>query len=91
METFRHVARRARVALSIGGDVWHYMREKPMPERTRNRLLNVRLLETETAMLAELAAAEHVSVSEWIRNVIRREHTLAFRAAPKRTRSGKKR
>lgn len=59
-----------------------------MPERnrTRNRLLNVRLLETETAMLAELAAAEHVSVSEWIRNVIRREHALAFRASPKRTR-----
>lgn len=57
------------------------------PHRTRNRLLNVRLLETETAMLAELATTEHVTVSEWIRNVIRREHTIAFRsAASKRTR-----
>lgn len=57
-----------------------------MPERTRNRLLNVRLLETEHAMLAELAEAEQVTISEWIRNVVRREHALAFRASPKRTR-----
>lgn len=57
-----------------------------MPERTRNRLLNVRLLETEHAMLTEFAAAEQVTISEWVRNIVRREHALAFRASPKRTR-----
>lgn len=79
---YRAFHRCPRVALHVG----------PMtePNRTRNRLLNVRLLETETAMLAELATGEHVTVSEWIRNVIRREHALAFRAAPKRARSRKR-
>jgi predicted HicB family RNase H-like nuclease len=47
-----------------------------MVERKREKLLNVRLLESETDMLAELAEREGVTVSEWIRNVIRVQHAL---------------
>jgi len=55
-----------------------------MVERKRDKLLNVRMLETETAMLAELAEHDGVSVSEWIRNVVRREHALTFGAKPRK-------
>src|SRR5262245_60187571 len=49
---------------------------------TRTRLVNVRMLDAEVTMLAELAELEGVSQSEWVRNVIRREHTLMFREKP---------
>ena len=52
----------------------------------RTRALNVRMLDSETAMLAELAEAEGVSISEWVRNVVRREHALALASKPKRKR-----
>ena len=56
-----------------------------MIERKRERVLNVRLLDAETAMLASLAEREGLSVSEWIRNTIRVQHALAFaQSAPKR-------
>jgi hypothetical protein len=53
-----------------------------MAERKRDSPLVVRLLETERQMLNELAEKEGVTVSEWIRNVIRREHLLAESAKP---------
>lgn len=57
----------------------------------RTRMLNVRMLESETTMLADLAAREGVSISEWIRNLVRREHAIAFGAHPSPKRSkGKK-
>jgi predicted HicB family RNase H-like nuclease len=47
-----------------------------MVERRREKLLNVRMLDTEMEMLGELAQRERVSMSEWIRNCIRREHAM---------------
>lgn len=58
-----------------------------MVERKREHALNVRLLEAETQMLQELAERDGVTVSEWIRNIIRSQHLLAFtqpRPKPKR-------
>jgi len=55
-----------------------------MVERKRTRALNVRMLDTELTMLTELAEHDSVSLSEWIRNVIRREHLLTFGAKPRR-------
>ena len=49
-----------------------------MVERRRTRVLNVRLQEAEVEMLSELAELEGMSVSEWIRTIIRQKHTLAF-------------
>src|SRR5262245_56408978 len=49
-----------------------------MVDRRRERALNVRMLDAETEMLANLAEHEGVSVSEWIRNVVRTQYTLAF-------------
>jgi len=55
-----------------------------MVDRKRERVLNVRLLDVESQMLAQLADREGVSVSEWIRNIIRAEHAAAFgRPKPK--------
>jgi hypothetical protein len=48
-----------------------------MVDRKRERLLTVRMNDAEMAMLDELAAIEGVSSSEWVRNVVRREYTLA--------------
>jgi hypothetical protein len=42
------------------------------------------MLDAETAMVVEFAEREGVTVSEWLRNVIRREHLLAFGATPRR-------
>lgn len=53
-----------------------------MVERNRERALTVRLLDTERDMLTELTERERVTASEWIRNMIRREHALAFAAQP---------
>lgn len=62
---------------------WQY--SVSMVERKRDRALTVRMLEIELDMLAALAEQEGVSVSEWIRNTIRREHVLTFTAKkPKR-------
>lgn len=47
-----------------------------MVERRREKLLNVRVLDAEMEMLGELAQQEGVSMSEWIRNCVRREHAL---------------
>lgn len=55
-----------------------------MVERKRTQVLNVRLLEAETDMVNALAEREGLSVSEWIRTVIRREHALAFAASKPR-------
>lgn len=55
-----------------------------MVSRNRKNVLNVRMLEAETTMLAELADADGVSVSEWVRNTIRVQHALRFsKPAPK--------
>jgi hypothetical protein len=61
-----------------------------MVDRKRERALNVRMLDAETEMLAKLAEREGVSVSEWIRNAIRVQYTLAF-GAPKPKRPKQKR
>ena len=53
-----------------------------MVERKRDRALTVRVLDAELEMLGELAEHEGVTASEWIRNVIRREHVVAFGARP---------
>lgn len=59
-------------------------------ERKRDRALTVRMLEAEVGMLAELADRDGVSVSEWIRNTIRKEHVLAFSAKPSKRPSAKR-
>jgi predicted HicB family RNase H-like nuclease len=48
----------------------------------RTKALNVRMLESEAAMLADLATHEGVSISEWVRNIIRREHALTLGTRP---------
>lgn len=58
-----------------------------MGTKPRDRVLNVRLIESEAAMLAALAEREGMSVSEWIRTTIRVQHALAFRGR-KRARGG---
>lgn len=45
--------------------------------------MNVRMLETEVAMLVALAEREGVSQSEWVRNMVRREYAL-MTAKPRR-------
>ena len=57
--------------------------------RRRQRLLTVRTNEAEMAMVQKLADREGLGVSEWVRNLIRREHTLAT-AARRRKRKVKK-
>lgn len=52
-----------------------------MAERKRGRLLTVRMNDAEMAMLETLSGLERLSASEWIRNIVRREHTLAHAAA----------
>ena len=46
--------------------------------------MTVRMLDVETQMVSDLAEREQVTVSEWVRNIIRREHALAFGATPRR-------
>lgn len=58
-----------------------------MGTKPRDRVLNVRLIESEAAMLAALAEQEGMSLSEWIRTTIRVQHALAFRGR-KRARGG---
>jgi hypothetical protein len=53
-----------------------------MVERKRERLLTVRMNAAEMAMVEALASREGLSASEWIRNIVRREHTLATAAKP---------
>jgi hypothetical protein len=54
-----------------------------MVDRKRNKVLVVRMLDAEVTMLGELAEREGLTVSEWVRNVIRREHLLVFSPKPK--------
>jgi hypothetical protein len=62
---------------------WQYT--ETMAVRKRDRGLAVRMLDSELTMLAALADHEGVSSSEWIRNIIRREHAIVFSAKqPKR-------
>ena len=61
----------------------------PKPTRKRLKLLTVRTNETEMDMVQALADLEGLSVSEWVRNMVRREHTLAFDAWPTK-RKGKR-
>jgi antitoxin component of RelBE/YafQ-DinJ toxin-antitoxin module len=56
-------------------------------ERRRQHLLNVRVNEDEKRMAQELADAEGLGMSDYVRNLIRREHALTFG----RTRATKKR
>jgi hypothetical protein len=58
-----------------------------MVERRRDKLLNVRVLDAEMEMLGELAERERVSMSEWIRNNIRKEHALLGAKAAKRSKT----
>jgi hypothetical protein len=58
-----------------------------MVERRREKLLNVRVLDAEMQMLGELAHREGVSMSEWIRNSIRKEHALLGAKAAKRSKT----
>jgi hypothetical protein len=50
--------------------------------RKRPALLNVRMLDAEIAMLRALAVEEGVSMSEWIRNVVRARHALLATTRP---------
>jgi hypothetical protein len=50
----------------------------PMSARKRPKLLTVRTNETEMDMVQALADLEGLSVSEWVRNMIRYEHALTF-------------
>ena len=57
---------------------WHYTWGVTMPERKRARVLNVRLAEEETTMLAALAEQDGLSVSDWVRRAIRTSFRRAF-------------
>ncbi len=52
---------------------------------TRSKTTNVRMLPAEHSMLHELAEHEGISISEWIRNQVRREHALTFERPRKRS------
>ena len=56
------------------------------PNRRRQQLLTVRTNEAEMQMVQDLADAEDLGVSEWVRNLIRREHTLATAARRRKRR-----
>lgn len=62
-----------KVAVMRGCTTLETMGTKP-----RDRVLNVRLIESEAAMLTALAEREGMSLSEWIRTTIRVQHALAF-------------
>ena len=56
-------------------------------DRRRQRLLNVRVNDEEKRMLEELADAEGLGMSDYVRNLIRAEYALTFgrkRAATKK-------
>jgi hypothetical protein len=53
-----------------------------MVEKRRARLLTVRMNDAEMAMLVELAGAAGLGLSDWVRIIVRREHTLASVARP---------
>ena len=63
-------------------DIWYYTPVVPIAIRKRQKLLTVRTNKAEMDMVQALADLEGISVSEWVRNTIRREHTLAFDAWP---------
>ncbi|HEX7668382.1 MAG TPA: hypothetical protein VF395_02305 [Polyangiaceae bacterium] len=49
-----------------------------MTERKRERVLNVRLTEEETTMVAALAEQDGLNVSDWVRRTIRTTFRKAF-------------
>jgi len=49
-----------------------------MVERKRERVLNVRLTDEETEMVAALAEQDGLNVSDWIRRTIRTSFRKAF-------------
>lgn len=58
-----------------------------MVERKRQRVLNVRLGDDEIEMITRLADYDGISVSDWVRQTIRR----AFRdVKPRRRKAGKR-
>ena len=61
----------------------------PIAIRKRQKLLTVRTNDAEMDMVQALADLEGFSVSEWVRNTIRREHTMAFGPLPTK-RKGKR-
>ena len=64
-------------------DTWQ---SSGMVERKRQRLLTVRVNDAEMQMARELADAEGLGMSDYVRNLIRAEHALSFgrkRAAKK--------
>ena len=62
-----------------------------MVERTRQRLLTVRVNEAEMKMVQDLADAEGLGMSDYLRNLIRAEHALTFgRKRPKKSAAKKR-
>jgi hypothetical protein len=49
-----------------------------MEQKKRHGLLTVRVNEAEMQMLQELADAEGVGMSDYVRNLVRTEHALTF-------------
>ena len=60
------------------------------PMRKRLKLLTVRTNEAEMDMVQAVADDEGLSVSEWVRNIIRREHTLLLAARRRKRARGKR-
>jgi hypothetical protein len=49
-----------------------------VPEKKRQGLLTVRVNDVEMRMVQELADAEGVGMSDYVRNLVRTEHALTF-------------
>ncbi|HVU00388.1 MAG TPA: hypothetical protein VHE30_01500 [Polyangiaceae bacterium] len=60
-----------------------------MAERKRQKTLNVRMLDDELAMLDAVAERDGISVSDWIRQVVRGAFRKAFGADAKPPRKRK--
>ena len=56
-------------------DIWKSAR---VAEKKRQGLLTVRVNDVEMRMVQELADAEGVGMSDYVRNLVRTEHTLTF-------------
>ncbi len=61
-----------------------------MVQKRRQKLLTVRTNEAEMDMVQVLADREELGVSEWVRNIIRREHTLLLAARRRKRARGKR-
>jgi len=56
-----------------------------MAERKRERVLNVRLADEETEMVAALAELDGLNVSDWIRRTIRTSFRKSFQPSKQKT------